>query len=83
LLEYSASELVFGLVYAVGTDYRGGVDCLSGQIRRFGYAPVEIRLSDYLAAITPTTWKSEQERIDGLMDLGNEVRKRSEPGFPF
>jgi hypothetical protein len=79
LLEYSASELVFGLVYAVGTDYRSGVDCLSAQIRRVGYEPVEIRLSDYLAAITSTTWSSDQERIDGLMDR-NEVRKRSGRG---
>jgi hypothetical protein len=80
LLEYTASELVFGLVYAVGTEYRGGVDCLSEQIRRFGYDPVEIRMSDYLAAMTTRNWGTEQERLTVLMDIGDTVRGRSGRG---
>ncbi len=80
LLEYSTSELVFGLVYAVGTDYRSGVDCLSEQIRRFGYQPVEIRMSDYLAAMSTSGWNTEQERLTVLMDIGDMVREQSGRG---
>src|SRR5690349_20138794 len=80
LIEYTASELVFGLVYAVGTEYRKGVDCLAEKIRRFGYEPIEVRMSDYLAAMTSTSWKTEQERIDVLMDIGDMVREQSGRG---
>jgi deoxycytidylate deaminase len=80
LLEYTASEIVFGLVYAVGTDYRSGLDCLSEQIRRFGYDPVEMRMSDYLANMAAARWKSEQERLTALMDIGDTLRGQSGRG---
>jgi len=80
LIEYTASELVFGLVYAVGTEYRKGVDCLAGQIRRFGYEPIELRMSDYLAAMTSAVWNTEHERIDVLMDIGDMIRRQSGRG---
>src|SRR5579884_4234346 len=47
-LAYPESELVFGLVYPVGTDDSGVRLALENYIRRFGYQPKTIRLSQFI-----------------------------------
>jgi hypothetical protein len=76
VLDYPDSELVFGLVYAVGTNYKLISDTLNDHIRKFQYKPNIIRLSDYLNGLI-TKLKlnvalddsSEYTRIKSRMDV--------------
>jgi hypothetical protein len=47
-LAYPVSELIFGLVYAAGTDDSGVRLTLENYIKRFGYNPLPIRLSEFI-----------------------------------
>ncbi len=44
-LSYPEAELVFGLVYPVGTDYTGVQLTLENFVKRFNFTPNTIRLS--------------------------------------
>lgn len=77
----AGSELVFGVVYSVGTDYIQVIQNLENHLKIFGYEPEVIRLSDTLEkipslgasrAITP-----EFRRINAFMDAGNKLRVSS------
>jgi len=82
-LEFPQAELVFALTYPVGTDYSGVLLTLSNYIKRFGYRPQEIRLSDHITSIANRvelpgiTLASEPEakRINSYMDGGNRIRE--------
>lgn len=76
-LEQLGSELTFGLVCAVGADSRGIRSALVDALRTFGYVPTVLRLSDYLARITPIKASGEYARIMALMDAGNAARHSS------
>lgn len=70
------SELVIGLVYAVGTDDRPIVNTLADGLKQFGYKVHEIRLSSFLKRFdlkTDLKDEPEYERIDSFMKAGNEV----------
>lgn len=84
-LDYPEAELVFGVVCAVGTDYRPVRDFLKDQIRLSGYAPNELHISDHLPEIAEKlnlglTFPSAPEyaRIDSRMKAGNLVRGKTE-----
>jgi len=47
-LDYAESELVLGLVYAAGTDTKMLEEALVNYVRKFGYRPNVIRLSQHL-----------------------------------
>src|SRR5258708_21511292 len=79
-LSYPDAELVFGLVYPVGTDYSGVQLTLQNYIRRFNYRPFSIRLSDYIVEIlrkinigVPLDDSTEFARIDSRMTAGNAL----------
>src|SRR4051812_18796943 len=82
-LEYPEAELVFALVYPVGTDYSGVCLTLQNYIKRFRYTPQEIRVSDHIANVAErvglpdVNLKSEPEaaRIHSYMDGGNKIRE--------
>src|SRR4051812_16167160 len=91
-LEYPDAEIVFGLVYAVGTDYRPVVDYLKNLLKRARYDPKEIHLSEYFAQIAKRLQVSDDEllsegsesyqRIDSKMKAGNAIRaKAGDAGF--
>jgi len=69
------AELVFGLVYAAGTHIEPITDALKDYIRRFGYTPQEIRISEYIKERLKIEVddKSEADRIESLIRGGNRI----------
>src|SRR4051812_34718218 len=87
-LDYPDAELVFGIVCAVGTDYRPVVAYLANLLRRARYSIEEYHVSDYFPEIAaklglnldfPT--RDEYSRIDAGMKAGNAIRRTTEAGF--
>ena len=69
------SELVFGLVYSVGTESKRVIDDLRNRLSGFGYEIIVIRASELLAK--PTSSENEYDRIKHYMNEGDELRKNS------
>jgi deoxycytidylate deaminase len=73
------TELVIGLVGAVGIDLKGLADELGFVLSRFAYRPHDVHLSEQLPALD---WKYElhetpyDERIASYMSAGNTLRKK-------
>lgn len=69
-------EIVIGLVAAVGTPLEQVQQLLIEAFEPFGYAVEVKHLSRYANrwAEVPSTFSSEAERIDRMMDLGNQAR---------
>lgn len=82
-LEFPDAELVFALVYPVGTDYSGVSLTLNNYVKRFGYKPYEIRISDQIANIASRVdlpgvklvTEPEAARIHSFMNGGNKIRE--------
>jgi deoxycytidylate deaminase len=82
-LEFPEAELVFARTYPVGTDYSGVLLTLNNYIKRFGYRPQEIRLSEQIANIATKVDlpgvelrdEPEAKRINSYMDGGNKIRE--------
>jgi deoxycytidylate deaminase len=76
--------LVFGIVAATGTHIDPFVDVFSALLRKHGYEPASIRLTDLLLehAIEPGSivWNDEGERIQKLMDAGDLLREKLDRG---
>lgn len=70
------SELVIGIVNAVGTESKRVLDPLSDRLKGFGYKVHDIRLSSLLSA--PENGVDEYGRIRHYMNKGDELRKVSE-----
>jgi deoxycytidylate deaminase len=72
------TELVLGIVAAVGTDLDQFEQELEGQLRKYNYQPKRVRLSGLIKKTnaTPLAKLSECERINALMTQGNELRKK-------
>lgn len=81
LVKDAGSELVLGLVAPVGTHLDSFIELLDDTLRTYRYRQRVVRVSDLFrgltepAALPPAT---EYERITRHMDLGNELRTRSE-----
>lgn len=73
------AEIVFGLVYAVGTDYKPILAALHDALDPFGYRHIDVRLSDSLTELkgfgANRKLKPEAKRINAFMEAGNRVRK--------
>lgn len=69
------SELVIGIVNAVGTESKRVIDPLSNRLEGFGYSVQKIRVSSLLSP--PSTGCKEYERIKHYMNEGDELRKKS------
>jgi len=76
---YQDSELVIGLVGAVGTEQQRIVQIIKDRLKAYRYETEEIRVSrdviGKIYEISDTT--NEFERISTTMDLGNLARKES------
>lgn len=70
------SELVIGLVNAVGTEYQRVLDPLRNRLGGFNYEVKEIRLSTQLLESTANV-SGEYERIKHYINKGDELRKKS------
>jgi len=75
---YRDSELVFGLIGAVGVDLKPVCNILEDRLNRCGYNVNQIRITrDVLPTIIPSTARvseDEFERIEQLMNAGNQAR---------
>lgn len=72
---FSDTELIIGIVNAVGTEYKRVLDKLKDRLNGFGYAVEEIRVSGLLQA--PVGALKEYQRIKYYMDQGDVLRKRT------
>lgn len=71
---FGNSELVIGLVSAVGTETSRVFTPLKDRLSRFGYTVVEIKLSSLLTQ--PVGVSGEYNRIKELMKAGDNLRKK-------
>src|SRR5665213_2692709 len=85
-LEFSFpdAELVFGIVCAVGGNYRKVEKALTNLLKQYGYEPDVIRISEFLKDYrdklgldTTISDGDEYERIKSRMEVGNEARKKT------
>jgi len=78
---YTDTEMVIGLVGAVGTPHKFVVDILRERLKSFNYKTTEIRVShDVIGTLydnIPKNFASEFERISTYIEKGNESRKNS------
>ena len=78
---YTNTEIIIGLVGAVGTPHKYVVDVLTGRLTNFKYETNEIRVShDVIRELykdIPDEFPSEDERITEYIEKGNQARKDS------
>ena len=81
-LHYPNTELVFGLVYAVGSDYGPVISFLKDQTKLSGYTLNEVRISDYFTDTSnefsvelEVTDETELGKIDWKIKAGNKLRE--------
>lgn len=76
------SELVIGLVCAVGTESGLVIDLLKERLGRAGYSVEVVKVSqDVISQIceVPDNGEDQFERYSSFMDAGNRCRERGEP----
>src|SRR5690349_9011606 len=74
------AELVFGFVYAVGTDADPVITTLKRYLRQYRYDADEFRISDRLQSLNlgiTFDKTSAFERMSALMNAGNRVCERA------
>ena len=69
---FENSEIIIGIVSAVGTETPRVITPLTDRLHRFGYNVEEIKVSSLL---TSAQTSSEYDRIRGLMSAGDDLRK--------
>lgn len=77
---FSDSELVIGLVGAVGTELGNIVPLIKARLTTFGYHCSDIRISSEIIPLMVDSEfddADEYTRISGYMTAGNEARQRS------
>jgi hypothetical protein len=92
-IETGGSELIFGLVGAIGTDVGGVTEALADVLSEVNYISLDeegeaIRLSDLLREIPHTPWSAlpqfgsipEDIRYEKYMDAGDLLRRRTKRG---
>jgi hypothetical protein len=70
------AELVFGFVYAVGTDADPVITTLKRYLRQYRYHAEEFRISEQLRSLDLGITFDEDsafERMNALMDAGNKA----------
>jgi len=77
--EFCESELVIGLVYAVGTNYKPVQESIEGILKKFGYNPHSIRISDLISTLTKEKLldDTELDRVSSRMTAGNNACRNS------
>lgn len=69
---FNNSEIIIGVVSAVGTETNRVITPLTDRLKRFGYNVTEVKVSSLLNS---SSYSSEYERIKELMQQGDELRK--------
>lgn len=76
--QYDATEIIIGIVSAVGTEYTLVTEYLSRRLKQHDYIVKTISISkDVIGKLTEPNYgsKSEVERINHYMNLGNQIRE--------
>lgn len=73
--KFTATELVIGIVNAVGTESKRVLDPLKDRLKGFGYKVEDIRVSSLL--FEPNNSESEYTRIKHYMSEGDKLRSDS------
>lgn len=73
------SELIFGIVNAVGTDSSRVVNPLKDRLRNYGYTAIEVKVSDLLPK--PPQGSTEYDRTKHLIGAGDQLRRDSKKGW--
>ena len=66
---YPESELIFGLTYAVGTDYRPVQECIERILKYHGYSTQIVRVSALIANLTDQPLKDGNAVLFGWIPL--------------
>lgn len=78
---YAESELVIGLIGAVGTELGKIRDELENRLKNIGYEVEHIRVTEHIIPLLtdPAEWKDndEYQRITSLMNAGNNARQNN------
>lgn len=69
---FDYSEIIIGIVSAVGTETTRVITSLTDRLRGFGYNVEEIKVSSLLNCVAPT---NEYHRIKNLMHEGDNLRE--------
>lgn len=80
LRDFADSELIIGLVGAVGTEMDEVINVLDDRLKIAGYTTHKIRISkDVIPKLAEAKVEGlpEAERIKNLMDAGDDLRKKS------
>jgi len=72
--KFDGSEIIIGIVSAVGTEVTRVITPLKDRLSQFGYEVNEIKVSSLLSGNAAT---NEYERIKSLMEKGDELRKET------
>lgn len=79
---YQDSELVLGLIGAVGTDLKRVRDVLEDRLKVIGYKVIPVRVTEEIIprVSPPAEWPENDNyaRLKSLMDAGDEARKKSD-----
>jgi deoxycytidylate deaminase len=77
--EFCESELVIGLVYAVGTNYKPVQQSIENILNKHGYRPNSIRISELISTLTKEKLEDDSEinRISSRMTAGNNACRSS------
>jgi deoxycytidylate deaminase len=84
VLDYPEAELVFGVVYAIGTDYKPVLEYLTDHIKLSGYAAHSLHVSNWFGESAERLGlrpdlpdEPEYERIATRIDAGNRIRQET------
>src|SRR5437763_1726023 len=76
------TSIVFAVVAATGSPLEAFLSAFSRVLLKYRYEAVPIRLTellrDYVAEPNTVTWSNEGERIQNLMDAGDQFRAKLE-----
>lgn len=79
---FAESEIVIGLVGAVGTDLGDIKRVLSSYLGKYKYIVNVVKISEDVITTLyePKPWNDEFERINSLMDAGDDARETAQDG---
>jgi len=78
---YTDTEIVIGLVGAVGTQQKRVVEAITDRLQAFNYGAREVHVSQHVIGTLyrniPSDFPSEFDRVSAYIDRGNHARKSS------
>jgi hypothetical protein len=81
------TPIVFAVVAATGSPLEAFLSAFSRLLPKYGYEAVPIRLTgllrEHVASPDSITWSNEGERIQNMMDAGDQFRMKIDPGGPI